>query len=79
MQGLDIAAQHIKMTLGGVFGHKMHARLNAGSAQPLRPQALFHGGEDFRIAHVQFGNVGAVEIGEIAFLHDGLRMLGLQG
>ena len=39
---------------------------------------LVHGGEDFRIAHAQSGDVGAIEIGEIAFLHDGLRMFRLQ-
>ena len=78
MQGLDIAAQHVEMTLGGVFGHQVNAGFDTGLAEALRPQALFHGGEDFRIAHVQSGDVGAIEIGEIAFLHDGLRMFRLQ-
>ena len=69
VQRLNIAAQHVEMTLGGIFGHKMHPRLDAGLSEPLSAEALLHGRKNFGIGHVQSVDVGPVEIGKVAFLH----------
>ena len=73
MQRLNIAAQHIEMPLGGILRHEMNAGLDAGLPQSLRAEAFLHGGKDFGVRHVQAGDIGTVEIGEIAFLHDVLQ------
>lgn len=73
MQRLNVTAQHIEMPLGGILGNEMHTRFDAGLTKSLCAETFLHGGKDFIVRHVQTGNVGTVEIGEITFLHGILR------
>ena len=67
----DVAAQDVEVTAERLVGPQMHAGLDHGLAEPLRPQAALDGAQDLVVGQREPLDVGAVEVGQVELGHPG--------